>query len=481
MRHKCIRWIGLSLLLCSIALLTSCSFKEKETLTDEVGSDASSETTSDTVMEPEESKAISFDFIGGKDVMPLGAYYGPHLYNVCWDGNETPQLITEEQFQQAAELGINLFVKCEVEKSDFDKTIYDILKFGEKYGIGIMPTDKVLNARGDEMLTPTEFGKRVSAFREYDAWAAVYLVDEPSTSYWYSDRVDRYIDSYEEVANIIHNEMNLVSFGNLYPMISMAKKLDFERYVKEWVDTAKPKFLIWDEYPFNEGYAGDMNAYIVAQSIIRKNAQENNIPFWTFIQAGDHFERNGKETLEYWPNEAEFNWNVNTALAYGAQGLCYFPYYQNAGYDEKGNIDPYRFGFIGMTGNKTIWYYYAQNIHKHIREIDHVLMNSVHKGVIIKGEQTLDDFEGAYGVLEGEKFNELQAVYGDAMVGCLNYNGKTALYVVNYSMEYAQRITLDFDAKHDITITQLGETSYVRGNALTLDMAAGEGILLVIE
>ena len=30
-------------------------------------------------MEAEESNALSFDFIGGKDVMPIGTFYGPHV------------------------------------------------------------------------------------------------------------------------------------------------------------------------------------------------------------------------------------------------------------------------------------------------------------------------------------------------------------------------------------------------------------------
>lgn len=129
-----------------------------------------------------------------------------------------------------------------------------------------------------------------------------------------------------------------------------------------------------------------------------------------------------------------------------------------------------------------MWYNFAQNINKHIEVIDEVLMNSVNKGVIITGEQAKKDMELATScVIDSGAFQELLSVTGDAMVGCFNYNGKTALYVVNYSMEYAQHITLNLNEAHDVTVMQNAETSYVNAKNLQLDMAAGEGVLVVIE
>ena len=84
-------------------------------------------------------------------------------------------------------------------------------------------------------------------------------------------------------------------------------------------------------------------------------------------------------------------------------------------------------------------------------------------------------------LIESGKFQELQKVTGDTMVGCFNYNGKTALYVVNYDMEYAQKITLELNASHNIAMIQEAETNYVKGQTIPLDLAAGEGVLLVIE
>ena len=132
-------------------------------------------------------------------------------------------------------------------------------------------------------------------------------------------------------------------------------------------------------------------------------------------------------------------------------------------------------------GNKTQWYYYAQTINQHIKAIDEVLMNSTHKGVIASGEQANKDLEFTTCVIESGSFNELQSVSGDALVGCFNYQGKTALYVVNHSFEYAQEVKLTFDRVQNLQLIQKAKKADANAIELTLNMAAVEGILIVIQ
>ena len=67
------------------------------------------------------------------------------------------------------------------------------------------------------------------------------------------------------------------------------------------------------------------------------------------------------------------------------------------------------------------------------------------------------------------------------MIGCFNYQGKTALYVVNYDYEYAQDITLHFNEKQNVTVVYDAETSHVSAKDLTLPMQAGHGALIVFD
>lgn len=472
MKHKYSRWTIIGVLLLMVALFVGCS--------------SDSEPVSNVKpMKKEESPAISFNIIGGKDVMPIGGYYGAHLNNYCWDGNELPDIMTDEMFEMYKDMGINMLNYTELNSRSDRDAIEQVHQLCDKYDIAYFGSAvETYYNKGNYEMTTTKVGQQVASWAQYDSFAGMFLVDEPSTAYYQAGFTDRYIENYKAVAEVLHEDLDVVSYGSLWPLMQMSNLEIYEQYVKEWCDTINPKFLMWDEYPFEANYGGDMTCFVTALSIISRNAKENNIPFWLFIQAGDQFYSGGQKAITpYWPNEAQFNWSVNTGLAFGAQGLSYYSLMEVAGsaVDENEAIDPYRSGLIGAYGNKTMWYHYAKNINKHIAAIDHVLMNSVHKGVIVSGKEAKSNTKQASCILKGEKFQELQAVDGDALVGCFNYNGKTALYVTNYSRTMAQYITLDLDAQHNITVMQGAETAYIKGDSITLDMAAGEGILLVIE
>lgn len=61
-------------------------------------------------MEVEEAPAISFDIIGGKDVMPIGAYYIPYSSIYSYNGNDLPNYISDEFYEKIADSGINLLM-----------------------------------------------------------------------------------------------------------------------------------------------------------------------------------------------------------------------------------------------------------------------------------------------------------------------------------------------------------------------------------
>lgn len=467
MKHKYSRWTIIGVLILMVALFVGCS-SEKE------------QVSNVTPMEKEESSAVSFNIIGGKDVMPIGGYYGAHFNNYCWDGNELPDIVTDEMFEMYKDMGLNMLTYSEISRG-----IEQVFELCDKYEIAFFGAGvKTYYNKGNYEMTTTKIGKQLAYWEQYASNAGLFLVDEPATAYFQAGFKEKYIENYKGIADIVHGDLDLVSYGSLFPLMNMENLEVYEQYVKEWCDTVNPKFLMWDEYPFEEHYGGDMTCFVTALSIISRNAKENNIPFWMFIQAGDQFYSGGQAAkTPYWPNEAQFNWIINTGLAFGAQGISYYSLMEVAGsaVDENEAIDPYRSGLIGAYGNKTMWYHYAKNINEHIASMDHILMNSVNKGVIVSGKEAKANTKQASCIMEGEKFQELQAVDGDALVGCFNYNGKTALYVTNYSRTMAQYITLDLDAQHNITVIQGAETAYIKGDTITLDMAAGEGVLLVIE
>lgn len=107
-------------------------------------------------------------------------------------------------------------------------------------------------------------------------------------------------------------------------------------------------------------------------------------------------------------------------------------------------------------------------------------MNSVNKGVIASGEETKERLALATeAMLEGTSWRELTSVEGEAVIGCFNYQGNTALYVVNFYDSYAQKIALEFQGKCNFTKIQGAKSEKLSGSEIVLDLAAGEGVLLV--
>lgn len=108
-------------------------------------------------------------------------------------------------------------------------------------------------------------------------------------------------------------------------------------------------------------------------------------------------------------------------------------------------------------------------------------MNSVNEGIILQGTTANADVTEKDFVIASGQYKELTSVSGDAMVGCFDYQGKTALYVVNYSTTQTQNITLGFNGTYNLQKVQNASSSSMKDSGVTLNMAAGEGVLLVLE
>ena len=440
-----------------------------------------------TPMEKEESLAVSFDFIGGKDVMPIGCFHGPFTSTYNQDGNIVPDYMTDEFFSALSEAGFNLITASNADWLRSRESLERGMKLGEKYGIGWFVGDG--NITGNPKLTVEEAKNYISQYYDYPAFCGMTVLDEPNTPYYNKDgNAARMMDLFSNQAQILQNELGLYCYISMYPngKLQADQRELYVRYVEDIIANLQPRILMWDFYPWDKGEAeeDDQRGYFWNMDLMRSYSLQHEIPFWAFVQAGSQWYVTAKDSITpYYPNEPQFNWNISTCLAFGVQGFQYFPTFQYVDFAraETTEWDFQRNGIFGAWGNKNQWYHYAKNAHAHIAVIDEVLMNSVTKGVIVNGEAATKDTEYVECIIDSGSFQELVSVTGDTMVGCFNYNGKTALYVVNYSTVYAQYITLNLNDTHNLKVVQGTDTSYVQTDALVLDMAAGEGVLVVIE
>ena len=433
-------------------------------------------------MEAEEVAKVTFDFLGGEDVMPLSGYYGPNVLAYSMNGDKFPDYISDDIMQKIADCGINMMHYCGPGYQSTREALFDLLELGDKYGVGIFVVDSELARRSQEggnAITDAKFrATKLARYTQYDSMCGVYMIDEPGVAY-YHPQSEAWRDlSMQVEASKGLNNLGIVPSINLLPPVTKEDYEPWNRYVKEYIETCEPRYISYDCYPYIS--YGNKEVYFYSMDKMLSYAKQYNIPFWSYIQVGDESERGSYDI-----DEGELNWNVNTTLCFGVKGLEYYlviqPKSMTQSYTPGQDYDFQRVALLGADGSKTQWWYYTQKINTHIRAIDSVLMNSTHKGVIATGESALKLTTGLENMFEGDSWRELKSVEGDVMIGCYNYQGKTALYVTNFEEAYAQKVTLNLHGTYNLSVTQDAKISYIQTNELELDLKAGEGVLVVFD
>ena len=449
------------------------------------------------------STAVSYDFLG-EETMPITGYFGPYPVSNATDTNLFPDYNTDEYFKMIADSGVNLMVYSHTDYSTYPNLVKKQLQMGEKYGVGIYVYDKgIYNKSEADMLA------QMSQYSNYKAFCGMYLVDEPGTSSYLSGSDNGLATDFSDEATILNNN-NFMFYGNMYPIvdadsnvwedlwsssnITNTDKTAYGKYINEFYTALNPKVLSYDYYPFDDSRIVDgkydLALYFYNMAAIRNKAQSTNKPFWAFVQAGGQWNDKSEyftSTTPYYPDQGQFDWIVNTSLAFGAQGIQYFPLVQPQHFaygSDATHWDFERNGIIGAFGNKTQWYYYAQEINEHIATIDSVLMKSSSEQIIALGSDAKSATSGLTDVTTSTSYNNVltsATASGNALIGCFNYCGKTAFYVVNYDYDNPGTVTLNFNGTKSITQIDNAVTTETSASSMTLSMEAGEGILLVIE
>lgn len=77
---------------------------------------------------------------------------------------------------------------------------------------------------------------------------------------------------------------------------------------------------------------------------------------------------------------------------------------------------------------------------------------------------------------------QLSGIEGDdCYIGCFDYYGGTALYVVNYERQEKAKVSLKFDGNYGYEVIQRAKSALVMGGRIDLTLEAGEGVLVVLK
>ena len=420
--------------------------------------------------------------------MPIGGFIGP-TDKYTGNGYALPSLITDEVFGYLQECGINNVIDTKIDLAKDAELAETVLNLADKYEISwFMPNTSVHDMKrsgtGTVLASVADFAaelKRVADAHPY--FAGLYGFDEPSKDlYPYIKNSWDTVKASRESLGAGYEDLSI--YFNLFPqcpqigMDESGKTISYQEYLDGYVATGA-EYLQFDMYPIY-GEEGTITSWFNVLGQINKTTKNANIPWVGYIQCGGYFFDNNIGTEHRICNENELNWNVNTMLAFGAKGVSYFPCMFPPEWSAIPNELAQSSSLIDKYGNKTPYWYYAKKINTQIAAIDHVLMNSAHMGVIVAGKG-----EGFYG--DGEdnftSFRQLTSVSGDpALVGCFDYQGGTALLVVNNTLdEHRGEIKLSFDKAYEYEVIQRGVTGSIVAKEFVVTLEAGECALVVLK
>lgn len=463
----------LGLLICTLLIGLSFGCESTETEILYFGKDADYMETTKTTPLPVYTK--SFECIGGRNVMPIGTYSGPSTGTVV-NAYQIESMVNKKYFDLFQACGINMF-NSTLDAAEDSGNVTKMLELCEEYGMGMFVRDSVrFYDSTTETATAEEIYEFMKRYMNYDSFCGLVARDEPD-----KDGIDmwaKFVETYKQTPVAEYYDLYFNALPQ-YAGSAMFGMETFQEYATYYLEKLQLDYFSYDYYPFGaEGYVKP--EYFESLSEVKILTDAAKVPWWTFIQAGCSFE--GKVS-QNWPDEGRFQWNVNTALAYGAKGVQYFTLSQPSFFlDWEDPLGATREGLFGYFNNINEWYYYAKKANKQILSIDHVLMNSNNVGVIYHGNSPIPKSTGSEVITEN-KFRELVGVSGsDALIGCFDYYGGTALYVVNNSYNNNDaRINLFFNGKYGYDVIQRGQSAFVSGNALTLRLDKGEGALVVLR
>lgn len=437
------------------------------------------------------SKSTAITYEDG--VMPIAGYNGPYIKT---DAREnTHNTITDEVYQSLADAGFNLINKINMDwNTSGNRTdIIQSLEYAEKHDIGLYVWDSGIKS-GE--LTAEAIAERISQYSQYKSFKGIYVVDEPGTESHYPDKPQ--LSSYAKQAQAINQYCNLNAYINLFPKSDSTEEV-YSAYIDEYLTSTGGRFISFDSYPFGKTYnqdqgkfvnTGSVSGYFKNLSIVRGKALTNGIPFWTYIQAGNNWNKSPgydlPSTDNSSPTREQLLWNVNTSLAYGAKGIQYFPMVQPASfaYTVDNAYDYERNGVLGANGEPTLWYPFVKEANEQIALVDEYLLAATSKAVLAKGTAAQADTtitDEAYGLLETIDVSDTD---NGAVVGAFNYNGSDMFYVVNHDRTdttTSDTITLNFNKMAEYRVIQGGVTTSGEGSTCALTIPAGEAVLVIID
>jgi hypothetical protein len=216
--------------------------------------------------------------------------------------------MTDATADQMAEGGFNL-VWCGEKELDV----------AQRHGLRGQLTDALLSPTVlDDPAQREKLDAMVDRVRKHPALYDYFITDEPSAT--------NFKALGKLVAYLRERDPAHLAYINLFPTYASNEQLGtkgdtvtaYREHLRQYVDVVKPGLISYDHYQFS--VKGDNDGYFLNLAMIRRAAQDANLPFLNIVQAATW-----APSMRV-PTDDEVRYLVNTSLAYGAQGISYYVY-----------------------------------------------------------------------------------------------------------------------------------------------------------
>jgi hypothetical protein len=295
----------------------------------------------------------------------------------------------------------------------------------------------------------TDPATAVAALRQHPAFAGYHLGDEPSAAEFAALAARVQVI---QALDVVHP-----CYINLLPIYASAAQLGtatYQEYIDRFLATVPVPLLSFDHYPTPNGNL-DLGLYANLE-IVRTATLAAHTPFWGFYQA---VQQSGQPARTL----AEVRLECYSNLAYGAQGIQAYDYWQTFAADVVAPID--------QAGNQTSAYALVQTVNAEVSAIAPLFLGArvievAHAGVPVPA-----------GTTAHAAVRSLDVGTGSVIVSTLRKAASEYLVLVNKELHTDISITINFQYPQDVLQVAPDGSEYAPGTA-TFTLAAGGIVIL---
>jgi hypothetical protein len=348
-------------------------------------------------------------------------YSGPEIVRLAW-GSIPESFTSLKRYGELRDAGFTHSFHYYMSGT---AAVTDALNMAQQAGVKIIITCPELYSNPEST---------VALFKNHQALWGYFISDEPADE---SELIElSKISDRVRSADPSHPcYMNLKPGGLSKPYGTVP----YADFLDSYNNYFKPEVISFDHYPISIPTGDTLtvvsNKWYDNLEVVSSFSRSKNKPFWAFVLSVPH--QLTKRTYPT-PTLAHMRLQAFSDLAYGAQGIQYFTYWQPV--SDPNSDEKYFPGPIAVDGTKTGIYDLVKTINKEIRDLSFVFIDSKVNWVrtvnITQAEQK-NTFPLTQTELSGTPITSILAEAG-CLVSQIDKGDTRYLVIVNYSLQANQ-------------------------------------------